>query len=107
MTLVIVFANTDLMAVNVISVKKDSQATNAMNANLISLVTTVINASLIISIIHCVKVCLIKISSNFIRKSKSYKYFLSQSVYVTLKGQLLWTVMKTMEIALAERDLQE
>ena len=46
MTLVIAFAKMDLMAVNVISVKKDSQATNAMNANLISLVTTVINASL-------------------------------------------------------------
>ena len=75
MTLVIVFANTDIMAVNVISVKKDSQATNVMNANLISLVTTVINASPIISIIHCVKVCFIKISSNFIRKNKSYKYF--------------------------------
>ena len=33
--------------------------------------------------------------------------FLSQSVYVTLMGQLLWTVMKTMAIALAKRDLQE
>ena len=62
MTLVIVFANTDLMAVNVISVKKDSQATNVMNANQISLVMTVINASPIISIIHCVKVCLNKFS---------------------------------------------
>ena len=58
MTLEIVFAKTDLMAVNVISVKKDSQAINAMNANLLSLVTIVSNASQIISIIHCVKVCL-------------------------------------------------
>ena len=58
MKMVIVFANTDLVAVNVISVKKDSQATNVMNAKQISLVTTVINASSIISIIHCVKVCL-------------------------------------------------
>ena len=60
MKMVIVFANTDLMAKNVIGVKKDSQATNAMNANRISLVMTVINASPIISIIHCVKVCLNK-----------------------------------------------
>ena len=60
MKMVIVFANTDLMAVNVMSVKKDSQATNAMNANLISLVTTVINASTVISIIRCVKVYLDK-----------------------------------------------
>ena len=58
MKMAIVFANTDLMAKNVIGVKKDSQATIAMNANLISLVTTVINASSIISTIHCVKVCL-------------------------------------------------
>ena len=58
MKMVIVFANTDLMAKNVIGVKKDSQATNVMNAKQISLVTTVINASSIISIIHCVKVCL-------------------------------------------------
>ena len=34
MTLVIAFAKTDLVAVNVISVKMDSQVTNAMNANL-------------------------------------------------------------------------
>ena len=60
MKMVIVFANTDLVAVNVISVKKDSQATHVMNANRISLVMTVINASPIISIIHCVKVCLNK-----------------------------------------------
>ena len=32
-TLVIAFAKMDLMAVNVIGVKKDSQATNVMNAN--------------------------------------------------------------------------
>ena len=60
MKMVIVFANTDLMAVNAISVKKDSQATIATNANQISMVTTVINARPIISIIHCVKVCLNK-----------------------------------------------
>ena len=107
MKMVIVFANTDLMAVNAISVQKDSQAINAMNANLLSLVKIVSNANQIISIIHCVKVCLIKISSNFIRKSKSYKYFLSQSVYVTLMVRLLWTVMKTMANAIAKRDLQE
>ena len=64
MTLVIVFANTDLMAVNVISVKKDSQATNVMNANQISLVMTVINASPIISIIHCVRVVSTKGTEN-------------------------------------------
>ena len=60
MTMATAFANMDLMAVNVISVKKDSQATNVMNVNLISLVMTVINASQIILIIHCVKVNLNK-----------------------------------------------
>ena len=57
-TMAIAFANTDLMVVNVISVKRDSQAVNVMNANRISRVTTVINANQLISIIHCVKVCL-------------------------------------------------
>ena len=33
MKMVIVFANTDLMALSVISVQKDSQARNVMNAN--------------------------------------------------------------------------
>ena len=103
MKMVIVFANTDLMAVNAISVKKDSQATIATNANRISLVTTVIDARPIISIIHCVKVCL---TISFFN-SKSNIFFLSQSVYVTLMVQLLLTVMKTMVIALAKRDLQE
>ena len=105
MKMAIVFANTDLMAKNVIGVKKDSQATNVMNANLTSLVTTVINASPIISIIQCVKVCLNKYY--FFFKKKSLPTFLFQSVYVTLMVQHLWTVMKTMEIVLAERDLQE
>ena len=34
-------------------------------------------------------------------------FFLSKSVYVTLRVRLLWTVMKTMAIALAKRDLPE
>ena len=33
MKMVIVFANTDLMALTVINVKMDSQATNVINAN--------------------------------------------------------------------------
>ena len=57
-TMAIAFANTDLMVVNVICVKRDSQAANVMNANPASRVTTVINANQLISIIHCVKVCL-------------------------------------------------
>ena len=71
MKMVIVFANTDLMAVNAISVKKDSQATNAMNANRISLVMTVINASSIISTTHCVKVYLNK---SYFQKKILYPY---------------------------------
>ena len=58
MTMGIAFVNTDLVAVNVISVKRDSQAACVMNANRISLVTSVMNANQLISIIHCVKVCL-------------------------------------------------
>ena len=60
MTMAIAFANSDMRAVNVISVKRDSQAANVMNANRISLVTSVMNANQLISIIHCVKVSLSK-----------------------------------------------
>ena len=58
MTLVIVFANTDIMAVNVIGVKKDSQATNVMNANQISLGTSVTYVMKPSIIIHPARVCL-------------------------------------------------
>ena len=75
MTLVIAFAKTDLMAVNVIGVKQDSQATNVMNVNLISLVMTVINASQIISIIHCVKVCLNK---SYFQKKILYNFSIAE-----------------------------
>ena len=60
MTMAIAFANSDMWAANVISVKRDSQAANVMNANRISLVTSVMNANQLISIIHCVKVSLSK-----------------------------------------------
>ena len=42
----------------------------------------------------------------FLKEKLTY-FFLFQSVYVTLLVRLLWTVMKTMGIALAKRDLQE
>ena len=71
MTMEIAFANTDLMVVNVISVKRDSQAANVTNANRKSLVTIVINANQAISITHCVKVC--KSSINGSRKRKEKK----------------------------------
>ena len=58
MTMAIAFANSDMRAENVISVKRDSQAANVMNANRISLVTSVMNANQITSIIHSVKVCI-------------------------------------------------
>ena len=106
MTMEIAFANTDLMVVNVISVKRDSQAANVTNANRKSLVTIVINANQAISITHCVKVCK---SSNcfFFCESQSYTIFLSQNVFVTLTVQLARIVEKTTVFALAMRDLME
>ena len=71
MTMGIAFVNTDLVAVNVISVKRDSQAACVMNANRISLVTSVMNANQIISIIQSVKVCL----NNCFLKSQTYIFF--------------------------------
>ena len=56
MTMGTAFANTDLLVVNVISVKKDLRAANVMNVSQISLVTIAMNANQAISITHCVKV---------------------------------------------------
>ena len=103
MTMAIAFANSDMRAVNVISVKRDSQAANVMNANRISLVTSVMNANQLISIIHCVRVSL----SKFLFHTKINLYFPSQNVFVTLMARLLWTVMKTMVNALAKMDILE
>ena len=103
MTMVIAFANLDMRAVNVISVKRDSQAANVMNVNRISLVTSVMNANQLISIIHCVRVSL----SKFLFHTKINLYFPSQNVFVTLMARLLWTVMKTMVNALAKMDILE
>ena len=104
MTMEIAFANTDLMVVNVISVKRDSQAANVTNANRKSLVTIVINANQAISITHCVKVC--KSSNCFLQKSILH-IFLSQNVFVTLMVRLVRNVEKTTVFALAKRDLME
>ena len=104
MTMAIAFANSDMRAENVISVKRDSQAANVMNANRISLVTSVMNANQLISIIHCVKVSLSKFLFLYI---KINLYFPSQNVFVTLMARLLWNVMKTMVNALAKMDILE
>ena len=104
-TMAIAFANTDLMVVNVISVKRDSQAANVTNANRKSLVTIVMNANQAISITHCVKVCK-RINWFFLRKSILH-IFLSQNVFVTLTVQLARNVEKTTVFALAKRDLPE
>ena len=56
MTMGTAFANTDLLVVNVISVKKGLRAANVMNVSQISLVTIAMNANQAISITHCVKV---------------------------------------------------
>ena len=56
MTMEIVFVNTDLLVVNVISVKRDLREANVMNVSQISLVTIAMNANQAISITHCVKV---------------------------------------------------
>ena len=104
-TMAIAFANTDLMVVNVISVKRDSQAANVTNANRKSLVTIVINANQAISITHCVKVC--KSSNCFFLRKSILHIFLSQNVFVTLTVQLARNVEKTTVFALATRDLME
>ena len=57
MTMGTAFANTDLLVVNVISVKRDLREANVMNVSQISLVTIAMNANQAISITHCVKVC--------------------------------------------------
>ena len=56
MTMGTAFANTDLLVVNVISVKRDFREANVMNVSQISLVTIAMNANQAISITHCVKV---------------------------------------------------
>ena len=56
MTMAIAFANSDMRAVNVISVKRDFREANVMNVSQISLVTIAMNANQAISITHCVKV---------------------------------------------------
>ena len=56
MTMGTAFANTDLLVVNVISVKRDLREANVMNVSQISLVTIAMNANQAISITHCVKV---------------------------------------------------
>ena len=78
MTMEIAFANTDLMVVNVISVKRDSQAANVTNANRKSLVTIVINANQAISITHCVKVC--KSSNCFFAKVNLTHFSISECI---------------------------
>ena len=82
MTMAIAFANLDMRAVNVISVKRDSQAANVMNVNRISLVTSVMNANQLISIIHCVKVSL----SKFLFSYKNQSLFSISECICNLNG---------------------
>ena len=102
MTMGTAFANTDLLVVNVISVKKGLRAANVMNVSQISLVTIAMNANQAISITHCVKV-----TTEPVFFKSILLLFLSKNAFVTLMVQLVRNVEKTTVFALAKRDLLE